>query len=309
MFYDAHTHLNADQLFPDRKQHLEDFCNRGWKGLINIGVDQTYNDRALEIAQKWDKQEVCFVKAAIGYHPCIVDEQTLDTSKIKNLVTTLESEIRKHQSEVVALWEIGVDLYRWESKETKLLQQELFDRQCQLATELKLPIVIHSRAAFEETIEILNQHPTLDIYFHCRGYSPKELDKLSTFFWHCWTWFCGNVSYPKAQELRDSLHHLIKNYWWLEYLAKLDYSSINKDTKSMFWQLTTDNRQPDIRLLLETDAPYLAIQSERWQIQTPAKIKLLYEFIATELQQDSKDVQYALEKNFNHLYQLGVGTT
>jgi TatD DNase family protein len=284
MFYDAHTHLNSKQLFPDRKLHLEDFYNCWGKGLINIGVDQLYNQRALEIASQREKQEQCMVKAAIGYHPCIVDEQSLQKSDIWRLISNLRSQIAWNREHIIALGEIGVDLYRWESKETKILQQELFDTQCHLATELKLPIIIHSRAAFDETMEILNHHHTLDIYFHCRGYSPTQLDKLSTFFWHCWTWFCGNISYPKAQELRDSLSHLIMNYWWWN-----------------FWQVTTDNWQ-SIRVLLETDAPYLAIQSERWQVQTPAKIGLLYEYVAQLLQIEQKTLQAVLAENFRLLY-------
>jgi TatD DNase family protein len=286
MFYDSHTHLNSNQLFPDRKKHLEDFCKIGWKWLINIGVDHIYNDRAIQIAEQWTQQETYFVKAAIGFHPCIVDEQSLQKSHIPTLISDLKSQISNDRNHIVAIWEIGVDLYRWESKETKLIQQELFDRQCHLANELQLPIVIHSRAAFDETIEVVNHHPTLDIYFHCRGYGPTQLDKLSTFFWHCWTGFCGNVSYPKAQELRDSLHHLVNNYWWWS-----------------FWQLTTDNWQSEIRLLLETDAPYLAMQLQRWQTQTPEKIGLLYEYVSELLQVEQKTLQVGLEENFRSLYQ------
>lgn len=286
MLFDAHTHLNSEQLFPDRKNHLEDFCTAWWKGLVNIGVDAIYNQRAIDIATQREDQDKCLVKAAIGYHPCIVDEQWLQKSDISKIVWNLKSVVWSHESSVVAIGEIGVDLYRWESIQTKILQQELFDQQCHLATKFNLPIVIHSRAAFAETMEILDNHPSLDIYFHCRGYTPRELDKLSTFSWHCWTGFCGNISYPKAQELRDSLVHITTNY-------KPQIIKTSDGLESTVWGL---------KLLLETDAPYLAIQAERGQMQTPAKIGLLYDYVAGLLGMDEMILQQGIEKNFKNLY-------
>ena len=69
-FFDAHTHLNHNDLFGDRKKHIHEFIEKGGVGLVNIGVDHTYNTRSLEIAQE---SKLLFphtiIKSTIGLHP------------------------------------------------------------------------------------------------------------------------------------------------------------------------------------------------------------------------------------------------
>jgi TatD DNase family protein len=103
------------------------------------------------------------------------------------------------------------------------VQQELFVKHCELAQELKLPLVIHSRDGFQETLDILQNYKDLVIYFHCRGYGPEEYKILENMFPKLFIGFCGNVTYKKAQALRDTL------------------------------DIVSDDK-----LLLETDAPYLS---------------------------------------------------
>jgi TatD DNase family protein len=250
MYSDAHTHLNSDTLFSNRERHLDDFCGVWGTLLINIGVDAIYNQRAITIAQASVGRTDCVVKAAIWYHPCIVAEQSLDISTYSAMLDTLREQITQHRQYIVALGEVGVDLHRHHDYDTTILQQTLFDKQCQLASELWLSLVIHSRDAFTETVDIIQHYPNLPVYFHCRGYGVAEVDYLLTHRKQLALWFCANTSYPKAQSIRDSLLYYIQQ------------------------------KSPDHALLLETDAPYLAIQSQRWDIQTPAQIPLLYAYIA-----------------------------
>ncbi len=70
MYTDAHTHLNADQLFPQRDTHLQNFIDLGGHALINIGVNDERNQRAIQIAQQAiSRFPACIVKATLGMHP------------------------------------------------------------------------------------------------------------------------------------------------------------------------------------------------------------------------------------------------
>jgi len=92
------------------------------------------------------------------------------------------------------------------ASETLEIQKQLFIRHCELARELNLPIVVHSRDAFNDTFEILQNYTDLTVYFHCRGYGTQEIKKLQDLkIKKLYFGFCGNVTYKKAEELRESL--------------------------------------------------------------------------------------------------------
>lgn len=81
----------------------------------------------------------------------------------------------EHREDVVAIGEIGIDTYYPNTDHTLELQKAVFRQQCQLARELDVPIVIHSRANRPATHEVLQEFTDLCIYFHCRSYTPKEV--------------------------------------------------------------------------------------------------------------------------------------
>ncbi len=112
------------------------------------------------------------------------------------------------------------------------------------------------------------------IYFHCRGYTTKELETLHMFIKNnqnleLYIGFCGNISYPKAQDLRDSFAYCLDH---------------------------------DINILIETDAPYLATQAIRGQENTPAKIIYTYEYISDYFHIPLEDLQKKTHGNFMSLY-------
>jgi TatD DNase family protein len=137
-----------------------------------------------------------------------------------------------------------------------------------LAKEFWLPIVIHSRDDFDTTMEVLENFKELKIYFHCRWYGPKEIEKVQNNFNNIWIGFCGNITYPKAQNIRDSL------------LA-----------------CDIDN------ILVETDAPYLSPQNLRGETNSPANIMYTYKFISNEIKLDIDYLISKIENNFKKLYQ------
>ena len=165
MIIDAHTHLNLEDLFIDWKSHITAFQEIGGKILINAGAHEDYNKNGIFIAQE---SKTLFpdliVKATIGYHPR--DSKGIPRGTYSQIIGALEQQYLQHSEDIVAIGECGIDLY---GSDTPLPsdQQELFYQQLVLARRLELPIVIHSRDAFNETIEVLKDFSDLKIYFHC----------------------------------------------------------------------------------------------------------------------------------------------
>ena len=299
--FDAHTHLNSEQLFDKRSNHVQDFIDAGWVGLTNIWVNHEYNIRGIKIAQEsHTKFPSTYVKCTLWLHPYEIsignitsDNKDEKFAEMKQLYT------EQTKNHIVAIGEIGIDIhYPW-SETTLDLQKELFWLQCERARELKLPIVIHSRDAREATHEVLQNFKDLTIYFHCRPYDVEQIKIIKETYSHFYIWFCGNISYPKAQNIRKSL-------WYLVYENE-DYP---QDILS--WKITNNSRQSSINkplseymnldnLLIETDAPYLAPQSYRGQINTPAFVKENYLYISQLLE---KDISKEVLANNKRVYQL-----
>lgn len=256
-YIDAHTHLNSDELYPTRQVHLSDFIALWWIGLVNVWVDQTWNLRWIEIAEKAKELygEICVVKATVWGHPSeVAYGHIYDQGSIDSCVDALEKLLQKHASCIVAVGECGIDAhYPWFTDQIALLQQDFFRKQCLLARAYNLPVVIHSRDAFALTYTVLEEFTDLHIYFHCWWYGPEEAKKLIETFPHLRFGFCGNSTYPKAEQLRATFLFLITHPAYL---------------------------QGSIGILLETDAPWLAPQSKRGQRHTPAYILEQYAFLA-----------------------------
>lgn len=264
--FDAHTHLNHETLFPDREQYLQNFIDQWWKGLVNIWANKIYNEKALSIAQEAKKHfPTLRCKASIGIHPCDVGDHLED---INTEIQALKLQYQQNQENIVAIWECGIDLYYPGASDFFELQKDFFIAQCKLARELSLPIIIHSRAAFDETIKILNDFKDLKIYFHCRSYTEKEIQTLNTLFPQIWIGFTGILTYPKSESIRESL------------------LSCKKE-----------------QILIETDAPYLAPQSIRGKMNSPEKVKEIWLFAAEVFGISEAMLWKQVEENFWNLYQ------
>ena len=171
---------------------------------------------------------------------------------------------------IVAIGETGIDVHYPNGPETLETQKTLFIEHCKMARELNLPLVVHSRDAFEETLKILKDYTDLVIYFHCRGYGPEQIRILQDMkIKKLYFGFCGNITYKKTEELRESLKLV-----------------------------------PLTQLLLETDAPYLTPQAVRGQDNHPANVRYIYEFVSELLNISPEALSEQLEANFRDVYKL-----
>lgn len=214
---DTHAHLDA---FEDPAEILGRAREAGVGRVITVGTTVESCRASLQLCEQHDG-----VFAALGLHPHEaggVSEQDLDD--LRELLT---------HPKALAVGETGLDYYR--DLAPRDLQAESFRAQAELAVELAKPVVVHTRAADEDTVATLRALPQeTPVVLHCFS-SAALLEPALEHGWY--VSFAGNLTYPKAPELR--------------------------------WAAA---RVPADRLLLETDCPYLAPQAVRGKRNEPAYV-------------------------------------
>ncbi len=233
---DTHAHLDMlpPELFEATLKCLEyGDCPEGVEiplsAVITVGCDKEEIPKALSIASKYEK-----IWAAIGYHPYEADK--VSDEDIEELKSLAEGE-----EKVVAIGECGLDYYRdYASKEN---QWRIFEKQLEVAKELGLPVVIHSREADEDTVAILKNSGVEKGVIHCFTGTEKLLKgALDIGFYIS---LSGIVTYKNAKDLQE--------------LAK---------------------KIPLDRLLVETDSPYLAPVPKRGKKNMPPYVFFTMKFLS-----------------------------
>jgi TatD DNase family protein len=223
------VHLNSD-VYENVDKIIEDAVKNGVKKMIVVGYDLETSLKAVEIASNFD-----FIYAAVGIHPSEVKKAKI--SDFKAIEKCLEN------SKVVAIGEIGLD-YHWD-KDNKEDQKKFFVEQIKLADQYKLPILIHSRDAAQDTYEILKEN---------KKYYEKGI-------MHCFSY-----SLEMAQKFID-LNFKIAFGGALTFLNA-------KENKEIVKTVGLEN------LVIETDAPYLTPHPFRGITNEPKYIYLVVEEMA-----------------------------
>ena len=326
MYFDAHTHLNSEELYTDRKKYLDKFVKIWWVGIVNIGMNQLYNTNAIQICKSlyandtspiigntdksWRYAKLSYDKnivqktrnlsspqvyCTIGLHPCeVINWDITDTNmhfKIKEMCMLYSP----YKEFIVGIGECGIDTHQSWSEWSISVQQDLFTQQCDLARQRWLPIVIHSRANRDATHHVLKNFTDLTIYFHCWSYSPAEIKIIKKTYPDFYIGFTWNITYPKSVDIRTSLRYLV-------------YENENYPEYIISWKITDNILQKTIsanitNILIETDAPYLAPQGQRWEQNQPAFIKDTYEYISHILW---SDINMQVVNNTKRCYNISL---
>jgi len=221
---DTHAHLGDDA-----DEVLERARAAGLDHLIEVATSVECARRTLERAERHDD-----VYACLGVHPHEAGKPA-DLDELRRLLD---------HPKAVAVGETGLDYFRDYAPHDA--QQELFDAQLALAREVGKPVVIHTRAADDDTRARLVEHDGV-VVLHCFS-SPPLIDAALEHGWY--VSFAGNVTYKNAYDLRAAAR-----------------------------------RVPSDRLLAETDSPYLAPQAVRGRRNEPAYVAYTYDFL-TELRSE-----------------------
>ncbi len=171
---DTHCHLTFEQLLSNVDAVLQRSSEAGVTSWITVGTDTNENKKALSLSDKYQNLYV-----ALGIHPH--EAKKTNEADLKELQQQAKSD---EGGKVVAIGETGLDyhydfsppLLRFAKQNGGGDQTGLFKAHLQIAAELNLPVVIHSREAFDDTVKILNDYRSSlkKVVFHCFSYSPEQ---------------------------------------------------------------------------------------------------------------------------------------
>ncbi len=210
-FIDSHAHYDAEQFDPDRDELLNRIHRGGVLKTVNMGCNLERSRLSVEYAEKFP-----FMYAAVGIHPEDVEGTPADYLETLKKWAVLPK--------TVAIGEIGLD-YHYEGYDPDL-QKKIFEEQLDLAAELSLPVVIHSRDATEDCMNILRKRGTVNGVMHCFSGSAETAKQVLALGMNIS--FTGVLTFKNARKAIEALA-----------VVPLD------------------------RLMLETDCPYMAPEPNR----------------------------------------------
>jgi len=263
MFVDSHSHLDGKQFDSDREQVIARAREARVQTMVAIGNGDgpEHVDCGIRLAEKYD-----FIYATLGIHPH--EARLADEAAYQNM-----ERLARH-SKVIAWGEIGLDYYYDHSP--REVQKRVFTRQMELAAAAELPIVIHCRPSegsdnvWEDCFELMREHwatKGLGGILHCfTGNWPQAKRALDMGFLIS---FAGNVTFPKAQQIRD---------------AALEV--------------------PLERMLIETDSPYLAPVPYRGKRNEPAFVKETARKLGELRRSTAEEIGQQTSRNFYKFFKL-----
>lgn len=219
MIFDTHAHYDDEAFDEDRETLLSGMKEAGVEYIVNIGASMASSARSLKLAEKYP-----FVYAAVGVHPDEVGE--LDEDKF-----ALLKEWTKHEK-VKAVGEIGLDYY-WD-KEKHDLQKHWFMRQMELAHERKLPMIVHSREAAKDTLDMVIAAKPLELsgIIHCYSYSVEQAREYLNMGYYLG--IGGVLTFKNAKKLKEVAEYAPLSQIVLEtdcpYLAPVPYRGKRNDS-------------------------------------------------------------------------------
>ena len=259
-FFDSHAHYNDEKFNEDRFELIEKIYESGVTKLVNAGYSIESSKYALEIAKKYN-----WMYTISGISPNDIPE---DGIGLANQLQELESFIHKNLNsrKIVAIGEIGLDYY-W-NKENIELQKKAFIEQIDLANKFNLPIVIHTREAVMDTLDVLKKHTVARKgVFHCCPLNRelvKEALKLGFYIS-----FAGPVTFKNAKNANEIIEMV-----------------------------------PIDRILIETDSPYLSPEPNRGKRNDSRNVKYIAEKIASVKQTRLEEIAEVTFGNACEIFEI-----
>ncbi|HTB11955.1 MAG TPA: TatD family hydrolase [Bryobacteraceae bacterium] len=251
MLIDSHCHLDSDQFDQDREEVIQRALDAGVSRMVAIGTGNGPPDleAGIRLADKYES-----FYATVGVHPHDASKH-FDEAHLRDLT---------QHPKVIAIGEIGLDYhYDFSPRE---VQHAVFIRQMQIAQAAKKPIVIHTREAWNDTIQLIRNHwdPAIGGIMHCFSGNPEQAKQALDLGFYLS--FGGIVTFPKALEIQQSARE-----------APID------------------------RILVETDAPYLAPVPKRGKRNEPAFMIETVKKLATLRGVSEQSLAASTTTNFHRL--------
>lgn len=252
--FDTHAHYDDEAFDGDREELLESLPRNGIARVVNVGSSMLSCERTVELTEKYD-----FIYGAIGIHPSETSGLT------ENDMNRLRQQCQ--HAKCVAVGEIGLD-YHWDEP-GRDVQIRWFVRQLELARELRMPVVIHSREAAKDTVDLMTAEKAGELggVIHCYSYTKETarafLD-MGFFFG-----MGGVLTFQNAKKLKEAVEYI-----------------------------------PMDRIVLETDCPYLAPAPNRGKRNSSLNLPCVVTAMAQIKGISEEEVRAAAWANAHRLYRM-----
>lgn len=256
LIFDTHAHYDDEAFDEDREELLASLCGQGVGKVVNIAASVGSDRRIVELMEKYD-----FIYGAIGVHPG--DAAKMDEAYFEQLKKQCLHE------KCVAVGEIGLDYY-WPEPDAQI-QKVWFERQLELAREVGKPVVIHSRDAAKDTVDIMKAHKAGEIggVVHCYSYTKetaREFLDMDFYFG-----IGGVVTFKNSKKLKEAVEYI-----------------------------------PMDKIVLETDCPYLSPDPFRGKRNSSLYLTYVVDAIAELKQLSAEEVRRCTWENAHRLYRMSL---
>ena len=257
MIIDTHAHYDDEAFDPDREVLLASMQEHGIEKLVNVCASIDGLQDTVKLIEKYP-----FIYGAVGVHPDDAEQMTEETL----------AEIRRisHMDKMIAIGEIGLDYYWHKEKKEHEIQQKMFRAQMEIAREEKLPFMIHSRDAAEDTLNIVREYMQGGMYggiIHCFCYSREIAAAYLNM--GLYLGIGGVVTFKNAKKLKEVVQYA-----------------------------------PLSQLVLETDCPYMAPEPNRGKRNSSLYLPYVVRAIAELKQVTPEEVIEVTRENTHRL--LGI---
>ena len=254
MIFDTHAHYDDEAFDEDREQLLGSLQSHGIEAVTNVGASIKTSENTIKLTEKYS-----YIYGAIGVHPNETGE--LNDEKFNWLKEN------SSRSKVVAIGEIGLDYY-WEEPDHET-QKTWFVRQLNLAKEVKLPVIIHSRDAAKDTLDIMKVEHSQDVggVIHCYSYGKEMAREYLTMGFYLG--IGGVLTFKNARKLKEVVEYM-----------------------------------PLDQLVLETDCPYLAPVPNRGKRNTSLNLPFVVREISIIKGIPEETVMEITSSNAKRLYKM-----
>lgn len=258
MIFETHAHYEDEQFDSDRDELLSSMQLHGISTVVNVGSTIETTKKSIELAEAYD-----FIYAAVGVHPSEID--CLNEENLKWLYTAAQ------HPKAAAIGEIGLDYYWDKEEEVRKRQRYWFQRQLRLAENVGLPVIIHSRDAAADTLDLMKEAYAMHIpgVIHCFSYSVEQAEQYVDMGYYIGVG--GVVTFKNAKKLK-------------EVVETIPLSSI----------------------LLETDCPYMAPEPYRGKRNQSVYLTYVAEKIAQIKGVTKQEVIDATRENACRMYRINA---
>ena len=254
MIFETHAHYDDERFEEDRDALITSMPGRGVGTIINVGASIESTKTTLALSEKYP-----FVYAAVGVHPSDISGLNEET------FAWLKEQTKKEK--VAAVGEIGLDYYWDKEPEVQKQQRYWFGEQMKMAREASLPVIIHSRDAAADTMEVMKSVHAEEIpgVIHCYSYSKEMAQEFIKMGYYIGVG--GVVTFKNAKKLKETVQEI-----------------------------------PLDRILLETDCPYMAPEPHRGERNDSSYIPFVIKKIAELRGITPEEVEQATRANAERLF-------